>query len=589
MSGGRSPSYGGSALDAATAFVADHAALFGIGAQAAGSGPGLTALREQALPNGTKVTFEQRVSGVPVLDATVGVIVCPDGRVAHVSSSAIELPAIDTQPILSPADATQKASAFFETAGKVRASGPSRLLIVPSDPPRLAYEVSLAVTTDIEEPWDVVVDAIDGAILREHRLVMEAGGTRVFCPNPIVTTGNTGLRDRSDSNSAIPSTAYFNVQLANLDPPVAGLYALKGAHVWMKNFDIPTNVPPASPDGTFPFYRFDNGFEEVMAYYTIDRSQEYIQSLGFLNVDNHPQEVDAHGLFNLDASSFLRDSSGFGHIEYGDGGVDDAEDADIILHEYGHAIQENSAPGLYFGRANNGYGNETGAMSEGFGDYWAASSGYDSSIARGFPPEYVGEWDAKGYADGPQDYLRVVNSSKTYPDGMANDKYADAEIWSATLWDILLDLGREATDRIVLYANFLVPSVPDFADGAQALIDADALLYPVELGPGGPVAGAHDNEICAHVSDRGLLTCSEICYCPEQGNSHGGIGVDILDLAFVIDEAFGGGLAAPRDPLCPNITRSDYNCDTRIDVVDITLAVDYIFVGGQAPCDPCAY
>jgi len=296
----------------------------------------------------------------------------------------------------------------------------------------------------------------------------------------------------------------------------------------------------------FSYRRFHNGFEEVMAYYTIDRNQEYIQSLGFLSINNRPQEIDAHGLFNFDASSFLRDSAGFGHIEYGDGGVDDAEDADIILHEYGHAIHENSAPGVYFGHADNGYGNETGAMSEGFGDYLAASSGYDSSVARGFPPEYVGEWDAKGYASGPQDYLRVVNSGKTYPADMIDKIHADGEIWSATLWGILLELGRETTDRVVLYSHFLVPAEPDFADGAQALFDADALLYPVELIPAGPVVGAHYNTICAHVNDRGLLNCSEVCFCPEQGNSQGGLGIDALDLGFLIDEAFARGPAAPE-------------------------------------------
>jgi hypothetical protein len=573
----------------AVSFLADHATLFGIGAQVAGGASDLNPVREQALPNGTKITFEQRSAGVPVLDALVGVIVGSDGRVAHVSSSATELTTVSTNPKLSPTYAAQRAAAVFENTQTVGANRPSRLVIYPADPPRLAYEISLTVTADFAEPWQVVVDADDGSILRQRRMVMESDATHVFCPNPVVTLGNPGLRDLSDADSAVPLAAYFDVQLDNLDPPVGGLYSLKGAYVWMKNYDIPTNVPPTSPDGVFSFRRFNNGFEEVMAYYTIDRNQEYIQSLGFFAVNNRPQGVDAHGLFNFDASSFLRDSAGFGHIEYGDGGVDDAEDADIILHEYGHAIHENSAPGVYFGRADNGYGNETGAMSEGFADYWAASSGYDSSVARGFPPEYVGEWDAKGYADGPQDYLRVVNSSKTYPAGMIDKIHADCEIWSASLWDIFLDLGKETTDRIVLYSHFLVPPEPDFADGAQALFDADALLNPVELAPGDPAVGAHYNTICAHVSDRGLLRCSDVCFCPEQGNSQGGLGIDALDLGFLIDEAFAQGPAAPRDPLCPLLSRSDFNCDEEVNILDISCAVDYVFMGGEAPCDPCTF
>lgn len=589
LAGGRSASYTGTARQCAQVFLAENAALFGIQVQEASVGDVWGTLRDQTLPNATKVTFEQRSDGVPVLDAIVGIIVNSNGQVVYVSSSVVELAPISTQPSLTSAEAVQAAIALYGPPETTKTNGPPRLVIVPSDPPRLAYEVNLTVTGVIAEPWQVIIDAADGSVLSRQRMVMDFGAARVFCPNPVVTTGNTALRDQSDADAAVPLTAYFNIQLDNLAPPVNGLYSLKGSHVWMKNFDIPTNVPPTSPNATFSFYRFDNGFEEVMAYYTIDRSQEYIQSLGYTNINNHPQEVDAHGLFGFDNSSFLRDSAGFGHIEYGDGGVDDAEDTDIILHEYGHAIHESSAPGIYFGRANNGYGNETGAMSEGFGDYWAASSGYDSSLARGFPPEYVGEWDAKGYSSGPAEYLRVVNSTKVYPADMADDKYADAEIWSGTLWDIFLDLGRERADRIVLYSHFLVPPVPDFADGAQALIDADALLYPVKSAPDGPIVGAHFNTLCAHVGARGLLTCSEICYCPELGNPQGGIGVDALDLGFIIDEAFNNGPSGTTDPLCQGISRSDLNCDTAVDLLDVSYAVDYLFTGGQAPCDPCAY
>ena len=587
LSGGQSAPYRGGPVGAAKAFLADHAALFGISAPAPNAEASLSSIREQRLPNATKVSFQQQVAGILVLDAIVGVLVAEDGSVLHVSSSAAEIPAISTNPNLTGADAVDRAVAIFAPRERARAYVPPSLVVLPSDPPRLAYEVYLRVFADNAEPWRVIVDAHDGSTLQQRRLVLESGGTHVFSPNPVVTLGNTALRDLNDADAAVPLSGYFDVQLANLDPPVGGLYSLKGAYAWMLNYDIPTNVPPKSPDGVFSYRRYDNGFEEVMAYHTIDQSQEYIQSLGFLSVNNRPQEADAHGLFGIDASSYLGEPVGAGYIEYGDGGVDDAEDADVILHEYGHALQDNSAPGVYFGNADNGHGNETGAMAEGFGDYWAASSGYDSSVARGFPPEYVGEWDAKGYATGPQAYLRVVNSTKTYPADMIDKVHADGEIWSATLWGIFLDLGRETTDGIVLYSHFLVPSDPDFADGAQALMDADAILHPVYLNPDGPVVGANFNVICGHASNHGIITCSEICSCPEQGNAQGDQGVDALDIGFLIDEVLGEGPIAPKDPLCPHVSRSDFNCDQMANVLDISYAVDYVYLGGEAPCDPC--
>ena len=50
------------------------------------------------------------------------------------------------------------------------------------------------------------------------------------------------------------------------------------------------------------------------------------------------------------ADAFKDDNSFFSpatrKIKYGSGGVDDAEDADVILHEYGHAIQDDQVPAV---------------------------------------------------------------------------------------------------------------------------------------------------------------------------------------------------------------------------------------------------
>jgi hypothetical protein len=325
-----------------------------------------------------------------------------------------------------------------------------------------------------------------------------------------------------------------------------------------------------------------------MVYYTIDKNQMYIQSLGFSNIDNRQHRFDAHGYNGADNSHYIASPVGAGYITYGDGGVDDAEDADIILHEYGHSIQDNSTHGIYFGVANNGYGDETGAMGEGFGDFWAASGGHDSSVVHGFPPAYVGEWDAKGYSPTGYPYLRIVNTGKIYPADMVNEVHSDGEIWSAALWDIFQAVGRTVTDRIVLYSHFLVPNNPDFADGANALLAADLALYPAPAKSGAIVYGIHHNEICAAMAAHGILNCPPICECSRHGDPNGDGVLDVFDVIVIIDETFSGGTPAPKDPFCPHLSRSDYNCDRVIDVFDVIYAIDYIFSGGPAPCDPCA-
>src|SRR5439155_9117055 len=101
----------------------------------------------------------------------------------------------------------------------------------------------------------------------------------------------------------------------------------------------------------------------------IDRSQRYIQSLGFSDasgdgIDDRPQIAIADQ-FSADDSYFLSSSR---VIRYGAGGVDDAEDADVILHEYGHALQYSESPGFETSPKF-----EAGAIAEGSGDYWAAA------------------------------------------------------------------------------------------------------------------------------------------------------------------------------------------------------------------------
>ena len=51
----------------------------------------------------------------------------------------------------------------------------------------------------------------------------------------------------------------------------------------------------------------------------------------------------------------------------GTGGVDDGEDADVIVHEYGHSLQDQAAPSFAADAAR------AATMGEGFGDYMAAA------------------------------------------------------------------------------------------------------------------------------------------------------------------------------------------------------------------------
>jgi Fungalysin metallopeptidase (M36) len=150
-------------------------------------------------------------------------------------------------------------------------------------------------------------------------------------------------------------------------------------------------------DTTDFFYDRNNiRFEHAMVYRVIDTNQRYIQSLGLgYPVNQRAIHVDPHGQNGADDSGYTENvsySPGLGYISFGTGGVDDAEDTDLILHEYGHAIQNNQAPGVY----NKACTTEAAAMGEGFGDYWQASNLRLISHLNGFDPACYAEWDWRG-------------------------------------------------------------------------------------------------------------------------------------------------------------------------------------------------
>jgi hypothetical protein len=205
----------------------------------------------------------------------------------------------------------------------------------------------------------------------------------VFLPNPVAALQDQTLSDRKDADYPALAPAYHDVTLTNLD----GSGHLRGD--WA-NIVSATGPPAYSPTNTFTYHRNDDRFEQVMAYYWITTAQRYIQSLGFgtslrpVNRESQDVRVNQLGLDN----SFERDTKDV--IRYGKGGVDDAEDAEIILHEYGHAIQASQQSPQGFGVAP-----EARAIAEGFADYWAVT--VTATFAPTPDQPCIGDWDAASY------------------------------------------------------------------------------------------------------------------------------------------------------------------------------------------------
>ena len=286
------------------------------------------------------------------------------------------------------------------------------------------------------------------------------GSAQVFVPNPVQSLGDESLTDQKDSDAAVPAAAYHAVQLTNLD----GSGFLHGDYATIYS---ETGNPAFSPTNTFAYTRHQDEFEQVMAYYWITEAQKYIQSLGFgttrPGIDNQPQKVRIN---QLGADNSFETDHPILEIRYGKGGVDDAEDAEVILHEYGHAIH--SSQNFNFDPEENG------AISEGFGDYWAVTVSDVVSQRLGVPEREplpcVADWDSTSYTSGPVHCLRRLDTNLHYPTDLNGEVHHDGQIWSRALWDIRQALGHVKADTIILQgtSGYTGTTMPDLANRTVA-------------------------------------------------------------------------------------------------------------------------
>jgi hypothetical protein len=303
------------------------------------------------------------------------------------------------------------------------------------------------------------------------------GTASVFQVNPVQSSGDQSLTDQKDSASAVPADAYATVTLTGLD----GTGYLTGDYVAVESS---TGKAAWSASGSYVYDRSQDQFEQVMAYYWISRAQGYLQSLGFgTTLPGVMDEQIAVKINQYGGDNSYQTDKPF-RLRFGKGGVDDAEDAEVIVHEYGHAVHADQVPGF-------GGGLDAGAIGEGFGDYLAVTVGLDAAAEQGWPVRgntagedangweaaaCVADWDSTDYSQSPTaKCLRRLDQGFTVAT-RAGDIYRDSMIWSGALWRIRQDyqelgLGSEAWDTTMILAQFEFAPDTSFAAAAQEIHD----------------------------------------------------------------------------------------------------------------------
>jgi hypothetical protein len=319
-------------------------------------------------PGGARVRFQQYADGVPVHDGQVTVALADDGAVEHIANGAAPADEVDTGARIGRDEALLRARRRVPSGFDLVAPPTVRQIAEPRPGGKL--ELAWLVVLPVRAPrgdWNVIVSARTGDVLEAYDALDHfdsTGSALTWFPNPVQALGDTSLRDTPGQNP-LPETR-SRVTFGDLTDPgnhLIGTYvdtSAPGIVGCTRPYDPGQAV---SPTHTYDYARSDPRFEEALAYAEIDRVGTTMAAFGFPTLFPGPASINVHCV-GTDNSYFSPDDGG---LHMGDGGVDDAEDGDIIVHELGHLLQNAQVPG--FGPGGD---TEQRAIGEGFGDTLAA-------------------------------------------------------------------------------------------------------------------------------------------------------------------------------------------------------------------------
>lgn len=356
---------------------------------------------------------------------------------------------------------------------------------------RLAWHVYAEVGQD--EWYELLVDAHSGELLLRHNLyVFDAQGT-VYTEAPdkgarqlVSFVGDTvintsfGWMGTSTVTTGNNVESYLDTNADNA-PDAINTTGLSNGH-----------ASSATQDFTFPFStavdpRTQQAAVVTNLFYFNNIIHDYSYTLGFTETARNFQtnNYGRGGIGNDSVRAEAQDGSGTNNANFAtppDGSRprmqqylftspnpdrDSSLDGDVVFHEFGHGISNR----LIGNGSTALQGTQSGAMGEGWSDYWAITMNGDGAVG-----EYV-----------TNNVNGIRRAAYTVPANPIHDSYADickqgcqvhrdGEVWAATLWDLRAQLGAPLSDLLVLNGMKFTPNRPSFLDARNGILQADQNL-----------------------------------------------------------------------------------------------------------------
>ena len=433
---------------------------------------------------GYTVRFQQFYEGIPVYKGEIAVHVGHDEVITFVSSMYRPELDLNTQaPVLDHAAATTAAHAHIGISGAVYYDVSALTIYAFNGLSRMAYQVRVEAASP-SGSWEILVDAQTGEHFKvtdhaSYNLIYEAnlsttprgsttmvdGSGLVFDPDPLTSAtalyGDSGFVDGNDATTSELDGERMTITLLDIEES-GGSYTLRGPWAEVVDHDAPFKGLFSQNSATFNFDRSDDAFEAVNTYYHIDASMRYLNNTLGLNIEpyQYPDGVqyDPSGWNGADNSSY---SPGSGRLSFGEGGVDDAEDSDVIHHELGHGLHD---------WVTSGSLSQVNGLSEGTGDYWAQS--YNRSIDSWTPADPQYNWVFRWDGHNPFWGGRQTDYGAIYPGGLTGSIHTDGQIWATCMmkvWDVV---GKTTSDTAFWEGLGMTTSGTNQEQAANAVLQA---------------------------------------------------------------------------------------------------------------------
>lgn len=305
---------------------------------------------------------------------------------------------------------------------------------------------------------------------------------KVFNPDPITAANVAYGGNYSDMNDSDLIELNNQMQFKDLKLKYdSGFFIFENDRVKIVRISPVVYYDTAVKNRVPVYGRGNKNFEGLNCIYHITQANDYINKLSF-NLGNHQIWVDPHGRSD-DNSAFTNDGQSR-YLKFGDGGIDDAEDADPIIHEYHHDIFDDASQGGNVGLYRK-------SIEEGSCDFAAAS--YSKSITTN-QWQKVYNWDGN---NSPIWLGRTVQTSKKYPHDLNSNIYNNGEMWSTFFMDLEGSLGRDYLHKL-LYQSFYSAGINiNDTNMAMLLLQSDTLIN----------GAANCWKICMHLTQSNRWNC----------------------------------------------------------------------------------